>query len=67
MFKWILIVVCVVCAMLLISRYTGFLETNIEKYHENTTSLGDAGKIIKDIKGMKQEREEDVRKSEEGL
>lgn len=65
--KWILIAIFVAVTLFLVSKYTGFLEERYSTYQENTTSLGDAGRIIKNLKGMKQQREKDIKKSEEDL
>jgi hypothetical protein len=64
MIKWVLIFLCLVAAFMLASKYTGLLEKNFEAYQENTTSLKDTGKIINNLKEMKEQREEDVNKSQ---
>ncbi len=67
MIKWVLIFLFLVAAFLLASKYTDLLESNFETYQENSTSLKDTGKIINNLKDMKEQREEDIKRSEKGF
>lgn len=67
MFKWLVITICIIAAVWFVSSRTGILNKFDGTSHVDTTSLKDTGKIIKGLKDMKQKREEDVKKSEEGL
>lgn len=67
MFKWLVITICIIAAVWFVSNHTDILNKTGVNPHVDTTSLKDTGKIIKGLKDMKQKREEDVKKSEEGL
>jgi|GEM_PF-5197023 len=64
MIKWIIVALCIVGAIFLINRYHNFLEANYERHKEESVSLKDAGKIINNVKKMKNKREEDIKQRE---
>lgn len=67
MFKWLIITICIITAVWYVSNYTDILNKPGGTLDADTTSLKDTGKIIKGLKDMKRNREEDVKKSEEDL
>lgn len=61
MIKWLLTLLAVVIALTLFFNYSAFITENANRSGENSISLKDAGKIIKGLRNMKEQKEKDVK------
>ena len=64
MLKWFLSLLVIVLILTLAFKYSSFINESSSKRKEDSVSLAEMGKIIKDIRKMSKERKEDIKENE---
>ena len=65
MLKWLLSLIVIVLILTLAFKYSAFITNSSLKKKEDSVSLAEMGKIIKDIRIMSKERKKDIKEKEE--
>ena len=64
MLKWLISLLVIVLILTLAFKYSSFINESSSKRKEDSVSLAEMGKIIKDIRKMSKERKEDIKENE---
>ena len=64
MLKWLISLLVIVLILTLAFKYSSFINESSSKRKEDSVSLAEMGKIIKDIRIMSKERKEDIKENE---
>ena len=64
MLKWLLIILAFVIVLTVLYQFDTFVAKNSYNRKEDSVSMAEMGKIIKDIRIMGQERKEDIKEKE---
>ncbi|MGI9554177.1 MAG: hypothetical protein ACR2NC_04560 [Thermodesulfobacteriota bacterium] len=67
MLKWLISLIVIVFIMTLVFKYSSFITNNSVKRKEDTTSLAEMGKVIKDIREMGKERKKSIKENEKNF
>ena len=67
MLKWFLSLLVIVLILTLALKYSAFISDNAASRKEDSVSLAEVGKIIKDIRIMNSKRKEDIKEQEKQL
>jgi len=65
MLKWLLSLIVIVLILTLAFKYSAFINNSSSKRKDESVSLAEMGKIIKDIRIMSKERKKDIKEKEE--
>ena len=65
--RWIIIAAAIIVVFLGFIKISSYIAERTTKQREDTISVGNAGKLIKDLREMKDTHNEDVRKKNEKL
>ena len=65
MLKWLLSLIVIVLILTLAFKYSAFITENSSKRKEDSVSLAEMGKIIKDIRKMSSDRKKDIEEKEQ--
>ena len=65
--RWIIIAVAVIVLFLGFIKVSSYIAEKNARQREDTISVGNAGKLIKDLREMKDTHNEDVRKKDEKI
>lgn len=61
--KWLLILIIFIL-LAFAFKYSGFIDKYYQKQQEDSLSLKDMGKVIKDVRDMKDNRKDDIERRE---
>ena len=64
MLRWLISLLIIVFILTLAFRYSSFITKSSSKRKDDSVSLAEMGKIIKDIRKMSKERKEDIKERE---
>ena len=67
MLRWLISLLVIVLILTLAFKYSSFINDNSSRRKEDSVSLAEMGKIIKDIRKMSKERKEDIKENEKQL
>ena len=67
MLKWFLSLLVIVLILTLALKYSAFISDNAASRKEDSVSLAEVGKIIKDIRIMNNKRKEEIKEQEKQL
>ena len=64
MLRWLISLLIIVFILTLAFRYSSFINKNASSRQDESLSLAETGKIIREIKSMNKERKKDIKEKE---